>query len=99
MTEYLEPLRCSAAPSRRHCLAVAAVVLTGLLLAPPAAAQGKSSAKKSYDISVGDASRTLREFSDQSGEELLYSTEAIRGVKTNPIKGTLSSREALDSLL
>jgi len=54
---------------------------------------------KSFDISAGPALETLKVFSAQSGAEVLYSAAALRGVRTNELKGVLPTAAALDRLL
>jgi iron complex outermembrane receptor protein len=56
-------------------------------------------AKKSFDVPAGDAARTLRSFSEQSGEQIIFPVEQVRGVRTQAVKGQLSTREALDLML
>lgn len=67
-----------------------------LLFNPTAAA---AAATKSFDIPVGAALPALKRFVAQSGEQLLYSAEAVQGVTTNPVKGVLTAREALDRMV
>jgi len=55
--------------------------------------------KKSYSIPAGEARDALKQFSEQSGEELLYSADAIAGVKTNALNGSFIAQEALNRLL
>lgn len=56
-------------------------------------------AKKKYDIPPGDASETLLEFVDQSGEQIIFLVDRVRGYKTKAVKGTFSSDVALAQLL
>lgn len=55
--------------------------------------------KKTFDIAAGDALPSLKQFAVQSGEQLLYSSDAVEGVKTNAVKGSLTPREALDQMV
>ncbi len=55
--------------------------------------------KKSIDVPAGDAATTLKLFAQQSGEQIVYPLDQIRGVKTNAVKGEIASREALDQML
>ncbi len=57
------------------------------------------SAKLAFDIPSGDAFATLKQFSAQSDARLLYSVDAVKGVTTNAVKGTLTAREALNRLV
>lgn len=71
----------------------AALALVGLNL--PAA----EAAKKAFDIPAGIAPGTLKQFSAQAGGHLLYSAEAVEGVKTNAVKGEFTACEVLDRML
>ncbi|MCB1104648.1 MAG: TonB-dependent receptor [Opitutaceae bacterium] len=55
--------------------------------------------KKKYDLPGADAAQTLKAFSDQSGEQIVYPVERVKGVQTNAIKGEFTAREALDLML
>jgi len=56
-------------------------------------------AKKAFDLPVGDAATTLKVFTQQSGEQIVYPVEQMRGVQTNAVKGELGPRAALDQML
>lgn len=56
-------------------------------------------ATKSYSIASGPAATTLKQFADQSGRSVLFSTEKVQGISTNAISGELTTEEALDRLL
>ncbi|MBI4662434.1 MAG: TonB-dependent receptor [Verrucomicrobia bacterium] len=71
------------------------VMLLVLAALVPAARAAAPTAKRSYDIASGDAATTLRQFVEQSGEQVIYVVPKVRGVKTNPVKGELTAREAL----
>jgi outer membrane receptor protein involved in Fe transport len=71
-----------------------------LLAALPSVALAKDGeAKKAFDIPAGDALPALKQFVVQSGEQLLYSAEAVQGVTTQAVKGTYTPREALDRMV
>jgi iron complex outermembrane recepter protein len=55
--------------------------------------------RKSYDLPAGDAAATLKQFAEISGRETLFAAEVVRGVKTHPVKGSLTAQEALDAML
>lgn len=59
--------------------------------------QGAS--KKNYDLPAGDATKTLKLFTEQSGEQIVYPVEEVRGVRTNSVRGEYTAREALDAML
>lgn len=70
----------------------------GLLLAPAVFAADKN-ATTTFDVPAGDAVVTLKQFAEQSGQAVFYMVDAVRGVKTNAVKGSLAPREALEQLL
>ena len=55
--------------------------------------------KKAFNLPAGEATRTLKQFSEASGRETLFAAETVRGVKTAAVKGELSPKEALDAML
>jgi iron complex outermembrane recepter protein len=63
------------------------------------AAAADADSFQSFDIPAGEAERTLKEFATQSGLEVLYSTDAARGVRTKAVKGRLLAREAVKQML
>ena len=64
-----------------------------------APAQAAEAARKSYDIAGGDAVNTLKRFADESGRQVVFLVDAVRGVTTNPVRGEYSAREALIRLV
>lgn len=60
-----------------------------------------AAATKTFDIPAGNAAETLKQFSAQTGadDRLLYSTEAVAGVKTNAVQGEMTARAALDQMV
>jgi len=71
------------------------LVLAALVPAVHAAA----AAKRHYDLPAGDAATTLRHYTDQSGEQIVYVVPRVRGVKTNAVKGEFTTREVLDRMV
>ena len=57
------------------------------------------SGRRRFDVPAGGAESTLRLFAAQADVELVYTIERIEGVRTNPIKGELPVREALDRMV
>ena len=55
--------------------------------------------KSDFDIPAQDAVLALKRFTDQSGQEIIYSPEVVRGVRTNGINGAFAPREALALML
>lgn len=58
-----------------------------------------ANARRHYDLPAGDAAQTLKLFSEQSGEQIVYPVEQVRGQQTNAVRGELTTREALDAML
>jgi outer membrane receptor protein involved in Fe transport len=75
----------------------AAVPLSLALLALTASAADGT--RKNYTLPSGDAAATLKAFSQQSGEQIVYPVEAVRGVQTKPVTGDLTAREALQRMV
>ncbi|MEY3608418.1 MAG: hypothetical protein RLZZ447_1206, partial [Verrucomicrobiota bacterium] len=61
--------------------------------------QAGEAARKSYDIEAGDAVSTLKRFANDSGRQVMFLVDAVRGVKTNPVRGEYTVREALTRLV
>lgn len=78
----------TAAHLLRCCAALAAF---GLGLARAAEAPTKS-----FDVPAGEARTTLKQFTTQAGEQLLYSMDTLRGVSTRAVKGRMNARDALN---
>lgn len=72
---------------------VASVALTALNTSATEAA------KKSYSIPASVATDALAAFTEQSGEQIVYPVDALRGVRTNAVQGQLSARAALEQLV
>lgn len=54
---------------------------------------------RSFDIPAGDAEKMLQRFAVQSGVEVLFSTQAAKGVRTNAVKGAFAVEEAVRRML
>jgi outer membrane receptor for ferric coprogen and ferric-rhodotorulic acid len=86
MTYHATPLRC-----RR---------ILGLLLLPLVCLVTLAAAERRvFDIPTGPAETTLKQFRAQSGAELVYPAEIVRGVNTPAVKGEFTPAEALRLLL
>ncbi len=70
------------------------LVLTALVPGARAAA-----AKRNYEVAAGDAAATLRQFAEQSGEQVIYVVPKVRGVRTHAVKGEFAAREVLQRML
>lgn len=93
MTKALAP-SCSAVAA---VAAAAAVVCSAKGAATMAATVDTQ--RKSYDIGGGEAAETLKRFADESGKQIVYLIDIVRGVTTNPVKGEYTAHQALDRLL
>lgn len=58
-----------------------------------------STAPKSFEIPAGAAAQALEQFTKQSGQDLLFSADAVAGVTTHAVSGSFVPQEALDRLL
>lgn len=67
------------------------LIFSGVL---PAAAPTRS-----FNIPAGDAEKMLQRFAVQSGVEVLFSTQAAKGVRTNALKGEFQVEEAVRLML
>lgn len=54
---------------------------------------------RSFNIPAGDAEKMLQRFAAQSGVEVLFSTEAARGVRTNAVKGEFPVEDAVRRMI
>ncbi len=84
---------------RTNLLRVACAALICFLGLAPDLAAAEPAAKKPFDIPAGSATATLKQFAQQSGVELLYSTDAIAGAKTNAVVGEFTPLAALTRML
>lgn len=69
------------------------------LLCIPAFGMATAGESLPFDVPAGDAVRTLQVFSRQSGEQIVYPVDQVRGARTQRVQGRYSPREALDSML
>jgi len=56
-------------------------------------------ALRAFNIPTGLAERSLKDFAEQSGLEVLFATNTGGAIRTNTVKGSFTPREALDRLL
>ncbi len=54
--------------------------------------------KKNYVLPADDASVALRKFVEQSGEQIIYLENQVRGIKTKPVQGSFNAREAIEQM-
>lgn len=55
--------------------------------------------RKNFDVPAGDAAATLRQFAEQSGEQVVFLVNKVRGVATKPVRGEFTAREALERMI
>lgn len=83
----------------KPCLFLRGAWIAAFAVASAVCAFAADAAKKNYQMPAGDAAVTLKRFSEQSGEQLVYPVDAVSGVQTNAVSGELSAREALARLV
>lgn len=86
------PLRPRVALSRLF------IVLASLFVAT-LTASADSNTKKNFNLPAGDAAVTLKAFADQSGEQIIYPAEQVRGLQTKAVQGELTAHDALEAML
>jgi len=74
------------------------VALLALILGATAL-RAAESVEKIFDIDAGEAARALELFTQQSGQDILFSAGSVVGVVTNAVKGSFAPVEALNRLL
>jgi hypothetical protein len=80
---------------RRHLLQYCALALLPIL----DAGANDSLRKLRVEIAEGNAAATLAEFIRQTGFQVLFETDAIRGHTTRAVRGQLDAAEALRVML
>lgn len=84
-------------PLRRRAVARGVALGFGLLL--PAALSATETPRRTFDIPAGDAATTLKLFSAQAGEQVLYSPDDVAGVRTQAVRGEFTPLAALELML
>ncbi|HEX2855454.1 MAG TPA: TonB-dependent receptor plug domain-containing protein [Opitutaceae bacterium] len=80
---------------KRACTLFAAA----LILASTALAQPADAPKKKFNIPAGNADTTLKLFSEQSGEQIVYPVDKLHAIETKAVSGDLTGRDALVRML
>lgn len=75
---------------------VGSVLFAGLVVTACRAAE---SPRREFQIPAGDAATTLAEFGRQSGEQLVYLIDNVRGHQTQPVVGAFTPLTALQVML
>lgn len=55
--------------------------------------------RKNYDIPRDDAAGTLKRFAEESGKQVVYLVDLVRGATTNAVKGEFTAHEALHRMV
>lgn len=76
-----------------HTVAGCAFVLS------PVSTRAAEDDRRGYDLPADDAERSLKLFSQQSGQGVIVGTAAVKEVRTNAVKGTLTAEQALTRML
>lgn len=71
----------------------------GLWLLAMALALAAVPGKRQFNVPAGDAERALKLFSEQAQVEVLFPTDLVAGVRTKPVTGEFTPREALTLML
>jgi outer membrane receptor protein involved in Fe transport len=56
-------------------------------------------AVRNFHIAAGEATTTLQAYSEQSGEQIVYPVDRVRGIRTQAVQGALTARAALERML
>jgi hypothetical protein len=86
---------------KRPCLArIRRTLSVGLFLGGWALlVRAAEPARINFELPPGEAAVTLKIFSRQSGDEIIYLADQVRALRTKGVAGKLTPREALDRLL
>lgn len=93
--------RCVACRRRSRWAAPCSLVLAAGALAGfwSRELHGAESAARRYVIPAGEASATLERFAQQTGQQIVYPLDAVRGVKTKEVVGEFTAKETLQRML
>lgn len=54
---------------------------------------------RSFDVPAGAAEVSLKLFADQAGRGVVFSTDSLKDIRTNEVKGTFRPQQAMDQLV
>jgi len=77
---------------------IRSISATAALVALSLAAPAQTTATKSFNVPAELAPAAIRAFSAQSGVEVLMPTDAVQGIRTNAVSGTMTPRAALEQM-
>ncbi len=79
----------------RFCLSL----MVGIACLHPIAAAAQMQDRQSFDLPTQDLGDALRKVAEQAGIELYASSADLAGRRTGPLKGDITPREAIETLL
>ncbi len=97
MGSMATPLPSASASLRRAVAPALALALAAWSAFLPARAAADP--KVAFDLPLDRAEQSLKVFSAQSGQQVLFTTETVAQVRTNAVRGEYTPREALDRML
>lgn len=95
MTQNIHP----PALRRGLCAAVFVAILAGVVPGEALAQTPSATTQHAFRISAGTLDDALRQFTAQSGLQVLYDSALLKGVNSMGFDGTAASRSVLDKLL
>jgi outer membrane receptor protein involved in Fe transport len=91
--------RAMATPNMRLPSLLHRFAGVGFFVAFAMSAFAAEPAKRNFVLPAGDAAVTLKQFVEQSGEQVVYLVNTVRGVTTQGVAGELTPRAALERML
>lgn len=55
--------------------------------------------KIKFDLPAGEAEPALKLFSDQSGQQVIFLSDVVQGIRTNAVRGEFTAEAALDRMI
>jgi iron complex outermembrane receptor protein len=80
-------------------LRIGYLVVVALWLAGGFSADAAEGRRRSFALPADEASRALNQFAAQSGEQVIFLLNQVRGVRTNAVNGSFTAREAIERLV
>ncbi len=88
-------MTCPRPVTRALCL----VLAWACLQCGVASLAGAEAPRTLFSIAGGDAALTLRQLSRQARESVVFPIDLVRGVRTNPVQGEYTAREAAEHMV
>ena len=85
--------------SRGLNLLLAGAASVVAVMSPVAAAQAKSAPARSYNVPAGSMKAALDAWARQSGRQIIYRIDDVRGLRSPGVRGSYSAPQALDAIL